>query len=705
MGRFLVTVLLAVAIAAGVAWYAGLIPGGEDANKQAVAQPGEDGHPAKVNRDLGPVLYQYQPPVQRPLKETPGGRGIPFYDCHLVPKDKQEAGSDKDGRLIFFGQKADQESPLSTKALPTANIFVGGQVVEWAYQPLRKGDYVVKDQIVGMVDPTKALNDIDFKNAKIVAAKAEHKAAVAMYEEAQARLNRLDDLKRQNPRLVSAEEYSGAVLTRDKHKEEAVSKEEQVKLAVIDLYQAQAEKRLHEIRCVMEGTSLVKQFYKNVGDGVKANEPVMQLVNISRLEAEGAVEGQYREQLRLGRPVILEPIDEMNPKGGRPLRAHRAEVNGVAAAADGSFVSGGEDQTVILWRHNPKGGYDALELPHDAPVRAVACSPAASKRNLCAAGLSDGRIVVWDLAAANKPGAQPVYPPLKDGHNASVTALAFSPDGKWFASGGQDARIVLWEAASGKMLYAIDRDHSDAYHDGAVTALHFTPQGKLVSAGRDNTLRVWALHTQGAAPEGPPVLRRSGTVGNPGVSADGRLMIYDQGRTLQIRSVKDRRWVAGLESTSAASQFETLALFSPDGSLLLTAGAPEGKMQLWRVPTPGSRGFEVRTLVTDERSPVTCAAFGPDGSRTAISGTKSGDVYIWELPTPEQVDNHCIVANREGKALTLTHVDQSLDANKMRIGVLVDNPERREAPTAEQPQGRIVTRLIPGQRVTVVIQR
>jgi WD40 repeat protein len=701
MGRFLITVLLAVGIAGGVAWYAGLLPGGDE-NNPTPGQPGDPGHPLREARKLGAVLYKCQPPAQRALQEAPGGRGIPFYDCHLAPLYKQEAGSEKEGKILFFGQEVDQENPLSVKGLPTAEIFVDGKVREITYERLREGAYVRKGQVVAMIDPSKALNDINHKKAKIVASEAEYQAAIAMRKEAQERLNRLDNLKARNPALVNAEEYSGAVLTRDKHREEAVSKGEQVKLSRIEFYQAQADLRMHEVRCVMDGVSVVKQFYKNPGDPVKNLDPVMQLVNVSQLRAEGSVEAQYRDQLRPGRRVILEPIEEVNPKGGQPLRAHRGEVNGVAAAADGSFVSGSEDQTVCVWRHHPKGGYDTLELLHDSEVRAVACSPVASKRNLCLAGLADGRVVLWDLAQASKPGAQPLCR-LKDGHTASVTALAFSPDGTWFASGGQDARIVLWETATGKKLYAIDREHVDNAHEGAVTALHFTPQGKLVSAGRDNTLRVWALHTNGAAQEDQPVTRRSGTVGNPGVSADGKLMVYDQGRTLQLRSVQDRQRVAVLESTSAAAQFETLALFSPDGSLLLTAGAPEGKMQLWRVPTRGSRGFEVRTFVTNERSPVTCAAFSQDGA-LAISGTKDGNVYIWELPTPQQVDSHCIVANREGKPLALTHVDLSLEASKIRIGVDVDNPEIPQPSAAQQAGARPAPRLVPGQRVTVVIE-
>src|SRR5206468_9389434 len=130
-------------------------------------------------------------------------------------------------------------------------------------------------QIVALIDPTKALNEIANKRAKIDFAKADYKAAIAMADEAQARLNRLDDLKRRDPRVVSAEEYSAAVLTRDKHHYEMVSKKEQVNVQEIEKYNAVAEYHKHEIRCVMPGKSKVKTIYKSMGDGVKNLEPVM----------------------------------------------------------------------------------------------------------------------------------------------------------------------------------------------------------------------------------------------------------------------------------------------------------------------------------------------------------------------------------------------------------------------------------------------
>src|SRR5204862_4078046 len=143
-----------------------------------------------------------------------------------------------------------------------------------------------------------------------------------------------------------------------------------------------------------------------------------------------------------------------------------------------------------------------------SPVRALACTPPAAEQNLCAAGLADGRIFLWDLDQLAKGETKPLLE-IREAHKDAVSALAFSPDGRWFASGGQDNLIVLWEAGKEKAVYPFDAEHGvENPHQGTVTALHFTPEGKLVSAARDNTLRVWQLHANGAALEGEPVRGR-----------------------------------------------------------------------------------------------------------------------------------------------------------------------------------------------------
>jgi WD40 repeat protein len=65
-----------------------------------------------------------------------------------------------------------------------------------------------------------------------------------------------------------------------------------------------------------------------------------------------------------------------------------------------------------------------------------------------------------------------------------VQALAWSPNGKYLASGSWDSTVQVWEAASGRRLFTYRG------HDNLVSALAWSPDGKrIASAAYD--LQVW----------------------------------------------------------------------------------------------------------------------------------------------------------------------------------------------------------------------
>ncbi|HEX8111232.1 MAG TPA: hypothetical protein VF516_26065 [Kofleriaceae bacterium] len=73
-------------------------------------------------------------------------------------------------------------------------------------------------------------------------------------------------------------------------------------------------------------------------------------------------------------------------------------------------------------------------------------------------------------------------------HGGPITAVAFSPDGRWIVTASADKRARIWEAASG--LPASDWFE----HDGSVSAVDFSPSGrKLLTGSSDGSVRIWDL--------------------------------------------------------------------------------------------------------------------------------------------------------------------------------------------------------------------
>jgi WD40 repeat protein len=154
---------------------------------------------------------------------------------------------------------------------------------------------------------------------------------------------------------------------------------------------------------------------------------------------------------------------------------------------------------------------DSLALPDsDEAPTAVAFSPIGTGTWwLAAAGWNLG-ISLWD---ASRGKQLEVHLPHKN-----VFGLAFSPNGRFLASGGKDSTIQIWRTEDWSLVRSLE------YHRGPVRAVRFSPDGKLLaSASQDSTVLIWDVET--GQRMGPPLKGHQGPVVSLDFSPDGETLV------------------------------------------------------------------------------------------------------------------------------------------------------------------------------------
>jgi WD40 repeat protein len=243
---------------------------------------------------------------------------------------------------------------------------------------------------------------------------------------------------------------------------------------------------------------------------------------------------------------------------------------------------------------------------HDNTIRALAWSP--DGRLLASAG-DDTRILLWDPATGDCEAEL-------TGHRSRVRGLAFSPDGATLLSGSDDSAVLLWDVAGGTVRRSLLRRQSTrvagvAFHpngDWAVAGLEFgDAEGRVWDpvSGREIALlghggRAWSL---AVSPGGDTL----------GVGLGlGPVVLYDTGRWVEQKRLPHTVAVRSLA-------------FSSDGRTLVTA--PGTPLLVWDLQASG--GPAVRGQLGEPRHLIESVSFHADG-RTLAAGCWDSSVRIYD---------------------------------------------------------------------------
>jgi WD40 repeat protein len=245
---------------------------------------------------------------------------------------------------------------------------------------------------------------------------------------------------------------------------------------------------------------------------------------------------------------------------------------------------------------------------------------------LAAIGAAAIAIAIAALMMSGGGDERRLLAPLK-GHTGTVSALAFSPNSRLFASGSYDRSVRIWETSTGASLQMLPGED-------AVYAVDFEPHNKRVfSGGKDGviTIRDYENGRRVEAPLRPDVsfgwdrlppllalalapdgVRLASGYGNTDAASDSTIRIWNYTTGALLRTAKGH------------SNAVNAVIYSPDGKTVIS-GSADGTVRTWDADSA-----RPLLVLRDHAAPVFTVAVSPDGARIAAGGS-GGAVVLWDM--------------------------------------------------------------------------
>lgn len=179
----------------------------------------------------------------------------------------------------------------------------------------------------------------------------------------------------------------------------------------------------------------------------------------------------------------------------RTLSGHLGTVNNLSFSGnDKSLASASTDQTVRVWDVE-SGKCLSILAGHTAEVSSVYYSQADSGAFI-ASGSFDHTVKLWDTRV---PCVDPARCPPSEvmtlrGHTDAVNGVAYSYDGKYIASCGDDRKIIITsvpDMVQGKIIsFTLD---TNAHQSPVLTCLFSFDGQRLISSDKNGVVNIWNL--------------------------------------------------------------------------------------------------------------------------------------------------------------------------------------------------------------------
>ena len=306
-------------------------------------------------------------------------------------------------------------------------------------------------------------------------------------------------------------------------------------------------------------------------------------------------------------------------------------IGGLAISPDAHWFAIGDrlwDLTALKRGAEPIALCDPIDgFVPSSPCKSIEVNAFSPDGRWMATGGKEGTIQLWSMTTSGPSSA----PRILRGHKMRVSDIAFSPDGRWLVSGSQDGTARLWDltATDSKSASLVLRGHK-----GLILAVAFSPDGHwLVTGSSDTTARVWNLYAENPALK-PTILPHSSSIYVLAISPDGHWLAAGVDGAARIWDLTASDPAADSLVLPCEGGSIDAVTVSPDGHWLVTAN------RLWDLATLNTSSEPI--VLKGHEGQVSAVAFSPDsqwlvtGDSAAWWGGRAQPsiVQLWSLNSP-----------------------------------------------------------------------